>query len=62
MCINLLLMLMSLSILDGGVYDSVVVHSSWMILNPRWLAYGIWNEVEALCINRTCERIYIADM
>ena len=53
---------MSLSILDGGVYDSVLVHSSWMILDPRWLAYGIWNEVEALCINRTCERIYIADM
>ena len=65
MCVNLFLMLagsLSLSILGGGVYDSLLDHSSRLLLDPRWPACCISNEGVTLCIKSICELIYTADM
>ena len=64
MCVNLLLMLagsLSLCILGGGVYDSLLDRSSLLLLDPHWPACCILNKGATLCIKSICERIYIAD-
>ena len=63
MCVNLLLMLqVQCHSLDGGVYDSLLDRSSWLLLDPRWPTCCIQNEGAALCIKSICEQIYIAHM